>query len=248
MVPDKGKPVARPGRKAMDLDSETARLPKVSFLSFAPGSSAMFARSLFTTVAAALVVVAAGLSVADEPTIVRIEEDREVIVQSPDEDTNAPQISTFLFPTDSEDVYFSFDLNHGSTPSYRSGGMQVQSWVDGYMDSFNVGTKTQILSGDGETITWTQVAELNGDSIHFSIINGNSETWDEFGETGSLSVVVPFDTDDLNGYSHTESLGSSGVGFAGNRVQSMKLIRVRKYTSAGLASTTSVNQEVESGE
>ena len=205
-------------------------------------------RRLYALISLAVIVlVGDGLARADQP-ILRIEEDWEVVVDAPDADTNAPQISTFLFPTNNKNIHFSFDLNHASTPQYRAGGVQVQVWINDHMATFQAGDNIQVMSGDGETVRWTQAVELNGDSLQFSVTNGTSETWGEFGNNSSLRIVTPIDIEELNSYSHLVSLQNSGAGFAGNRVQSMKLLRVRRYSAAGLVSTTSVNQQVESTE
>jgi hypothetical protein len=68
----------------------------------------------------------------------------------------------------------------------------------------------------------------------FEVSDGSSQTWGAFGGEGYLRAAVATDLTDLGGYDPGVSVENSGVGFAGNRVASLVLKRVRLYTAVGL--------------
>ncbi len=117
-------------------------------------------------------------------TIVRIEEDWALHVVEPDMQLDSPQITTAMLPLGpNSKVLFFLDINHGSTPDYSAGGLQLRIEQDG-----TTSANSRILSGvklshASETIRWTQVAIQQGNQVKFGIVDGVSETWDYFGGT-----------------------------------------------------------------
>ncbi|MBI2480844.1 MAG: hypothetical protein HYV60_20120 [Planctomycetia bacterium] len=64
---------------------------------------------------------------ASEPvTVVRIEEDWELVVASPDSNSTAPQVSCTISPLSHVDsIHAAFELNHQSQPEFSAGGLQL---------------------------------------------------------------------------------------------------------------------------
>jgi len=181
------------------------------------------------------VVVWATIAAADDSaTIVRVEEDWELVVATPDTDSNGPQLACVISPVgDLNSVYATFELNHQSLPSYVPGGLQLQVWNGETPVSHRKFPTEAILSDPGETVRWTQSVEVVDGGVAFEITNGSSTTWGAFGGQGYLKSTVSTCLADLNGYKPTVSVDNSGVSYAGNRVESLTLRRVRVFASTG---------------
>jgi hypothetical protein len=183
----------------------------------------------------AVLVLSVVVSAARGADYVRIEEDWQLVVQNPDPDTFAPQVTTTLAPKGNLDsLYAVFDLNLRALPSYVAGGMQLQLW-NGTDPVESVKSNTgSLLENNGETVTWTQRMSVADGVLSFSIVNGNSQTWGNFGAGQSISVSGSIDLTNLNQYDPAVSVANSGIGFAANRVSSLTLVRVRAYSAEKL--------------
>ncbi len=181
-----------------------------------------------------LSILLATAAEAQMPSIVRVEEDWELVVAAPDHYTDAPQLTCTISPLgNTEAIHATFDLNHQSQPEFVPGGLQLQLWDGEVPIDYQGYPSPAVLRQDGETVTWTQRMELASGQLIFEIVNGNSVTWGSFGGQGYLKTMVPASLADLNGYQPSVSVNNSGVGYAGNRVQSLELKTVRLYTAAG---------------
>ncbi len=89
------------------------------------------------------------------------------------------------------------------------------------------------LNQNDETITWTQKMNVDQGNLTFSIVNGHSETWGDFGGGNELVLTVGTSLDNLNAYNPDISVHNSGIGYASNRVKSLALKRVRVMTASG---------------
>jgi hypothetical protein len=176
-----------------------------------------------------------GTAIADPPAqITRVEEDWELIVGTPDPNTDGPQLTCSIAPVAGDDaLYASFELNHRSLPSFTRGGMQLQVWSNEYNLANNPFPHDDMLDNFGEAVTWTMVMKLSGENVTFEVRNGNSTTWGSFGGQGYLRSTHATDAENLNAYSPDDSVVNSGVSFASNRVQLLTLKRVRYFTSTG---------------
>jgi hypothetical protein len=194
-----------------------------------------FLKAFGSLAAVAFVVAMASPAVVDGATITRVEEDWELVIATPSPTAEAPQVTCGISPTGNLDgLHATFSLNHHKMPEIVGGGLQLQTW-DGrtIVDSKKAPTQA-LLATPNETIRWTQVMSVNGGVATFEILNGTSTTWGEFGNDGTLKIVVPGRVvSDLSGYSPATSVANSGVSFAANRVTSLVLKRVRIYTSTG---------------
>ncbi len=176
-----------------------------------------------------LVGIAPGLA-AD---IVRVEETWELQVATPDSASDAPQITCLVSPVNGiGSIHAAFELNQRSLPAFSPGGMQLQLWNGESPVSHVEGAATRVLDQSDETITWTQVMEVSGGTLRFSVAGGQSATWGGFGGS-DLRIEVPTGLANLNEYSPAVSVANSAVGFAANRVRSLVLKQVRVVASTG---------------
>jgi hypothetical protein len=90
-----------------------------------------------------------------------------------------------------------------------------------------------LLRTPGEVVTWTVRMKLEDGQLTFEIVEGASETWGSFAESGALKVSVASALENLNQYQSAFSKTNSGVGFGGNRVTSLKLKKVSKLLESG---------------
>lgn len=174
--------------------------------------------------------------------VVRVEEDWTLQVNEPDQQLDSPQITTAMLPfgPNSTTIFF-LDINHGSDPDYSAGGLQVR--VDQNADCsesirINSGEK---LNHSSETIKWTQVMVRQSSQLRFGIVSGQSETWNSFGGPETF-VDVASSASNLNAYRPADSLSNSGAVYAGNRIASLKLLRVRLFNDLGQMVEIPINQ------
>ncbi len=196
-------------------------------------------------VSTALLVPATAQAQELEPTVICVEEVWELVVTSTDAGSSSPQISTVMAGCASlEECHFTFNINHASYPDWVPGGLQVLASTHDDAFLHSRGTNDATLHHDNETITWTQRLLIHNGTLFYEIDQGSSESWNHFGGQGFLRLQTDAIHDDLDEYSHEFDAESSGVGYAGNRVQSLVLKQVKKYSSDGLISDTAVNLRV----
>ncbi len=166
--------------------------------------------------------------------VVAIEEHWELTVGEPDESRSGPQVCMVMSPTsDLDSDYFVFTLNHRSHPDYAPGGLQVQLWNGASLLDSRESLTDSALHHNNEVVRWVQRTELHGSSLTFEIRQGESSTWEDFGNDGHLKFTIGAHIHNLNGYRPAVSLGESGVSFAGNRVRSLVLTKLRWWDSEG---------------
>jgi len=195
------------------------------------------ARCWSSRVLLTLLIVAACSSVAvaqTSPTVVRVEEDWELVIETPDPGSDGPQITCAISPLGNLDsLYATFELNHQSELTFEAGGLQLQIWDGEVLLSDKGYPNRNVLSQAGEVITWTQCLEVQNDTVTFEVINGISTTWGNFGGQGYLKAMLSTTLTDLGSYNSSVSVGDSGVSYGGNRVSSLVLKSVRFHLSTG---------------
>jgi hypothetical protein len=166
--------------------------------------------------------------------VVRVEEDWELVIDEPSPNSDAPQVTSVISPLGNiESLHATFVVNNHDLPIFTAGGLQLQVW-DGETSVESRHSPNQaVLTTPGETICWTQAMELSEDhkQLTFEVVGGTSTTWGAFGDVGTLKTIVPTSLANLDGYSPDVSVENSGVSYAANRVQSLKLKEVRKKLS-----------------
>lgn len=165
--------------------------------------------------------------------VVRIEEDWELTLSSPDADSVAPQVTTSLSPLGNVNgLHATFELNHQTAPDFAAGGLHLHMW-NGEQRLASVNhSNNGVAQTSGEVVRWTQALSINDGQLTVEIKSGTSTTWGHFGN-GSFRASVATTLTNLDGYSPEVTVSQSGVGFAGNRVQSFKLTKVRAKLSTG---------------
>jgi hypothetical protein len=172
--------------------------------------------------------------------IVRVEEDWELVVKSPDENSAGPQVACAISPyADVDYANATFELNHQSLPQFVAGGIQLQTWADENPIDSRKFPKCDVLQHDGEIVKWTQTMRINDGVVTFEIINGTSQTWGTFGGQGYLKSSMTTNLNNLSSYRPSVSVNNSGVSYGANLVTSLTLKKVRVQWSDGTWSESS---------
>lgn len=182
-----------------------------------------------------------GSAVAQDP-VWQVVEDWELVVASPDNGISGPQVTCTISPLGNlSGQYATFDLNHRASPSFAAGGMHLHLWEG----ETRLGTLSRqsgmVLSTANETLTWKTIMSVDAGVLIFDIDSGVSTTWGSFGSTILSSVVTTIPN--LDQYSPDVSVAHSGIGFASNRVTSLKLKRVT-YRRVSGATTVDETERV----
>ena len=165
--------------------------------------------------------------------VVRVEEQWELRIATPDPGSSAPQVTCVMSPVgDILGLHAVFEINQRTQPSFSPGGLQLQVWNGDTPWARVEAGATQPLSQGDETVAWTQVMEIAGGVLRFSVCGGESVTWGAFGGS-DLTIEVPTDLANLNQYDPLVSIHHSAVGYAANRVKSLSLKRVRIVSATG---------------
>jgi hypothetical protein len=193
---------------------------------------------LFSLTAAGLL---GGSAVAQDP-VWQVIEDWELVVASPDNGISGPQVTCTISPLGNlSGQYATFDLNHRASPSFAAGGMHLHLWEG----ETRLGTLSRqsgmVLSTANETLTWKTIMSVDAGVLIFDIDSGVSTTWGSFGSTILSSAVTTLTN--LDQYSPDVSVAHSGIGFASNRVTSLKLKRVT-YRRVSGATTVDETERV----
>jgi hypothetical protein len=166
----------------------------------------------------------------------RVEEDWELVIAQPAVFAEGPQMTTTMSPVADNSVTFvAFNLNYADTP-YRPGGLQVQVWAPKRIIAQSSQKIAQCNTAN-ETISWTQSMKVSAGRIYYSITNGSSTTWSNFGQGSNLDVNYSTTLTDLTQYSPAYSAANSGAGWMPDHLSSMRLVRVRYYHGETLLST-----------
>jgi hypothetical protein len=171
----------------------------------------------------------------DASTIVRVEEDWSLDVTWPAQGIVAPQLATVISPVGhTNSIYGAFALNHRPLPEFAGGGLQLQVWNNDVAEQYvNYFDDAMLNHREAqETVTWTQAMSLENGNLTFEVLNGQSQTWGQFGGD-SIKTTVAVGLADLNQYSPSVSVANSGISYAANRVRSLSIKKVRWITSDG---------------
>jgi hypothetical protein len=158
--------------------------------------------------------------------VVQVEEHWELRISEPEAERSAPQTTMVISPVSHiAGIHFLFTLNHVTDPSFEAGGLQVQLWDGDNVVQESISTEIGALAQNDEVIRWTQRLTLADGTLTFAIVDGESETWGEFGGS-DLTISVPTSLSKLNWYVPSISLTESQVSYAENRVTSLVLTKL----------------------
>ena len=195
--------------------------------------------------AGAVAFVMCASAPAADPTIVRIEEDWEVVIGTPSPDGHTPQIINAMSTTNRlADVHALFELNHKTQPSFVPGYLQLQCWSGDTLLGYGTSVKTGLLKTSGEVIRYTIRMEMSGGNVQFEVRDGSSTTWGTFGAQGYLRLRIPTTQLYFPLYSPDVSTANSRVSYASHRVQKFALKQVRYYTALGVLVQTDSTERV----
>ena len=170
--------------------------------------------------------------------VVKIEEYWEATIRDPDTASTAPQLTSSFAPVRQGNVlYATFNVNHHlyGNQEFGAGGLQLQLWHGDLLLATKTSDKKGLLATLGEVIKWRQIITLQDGVVKFSISNGTSQTFGNFG--GSLAISVQTNLPTLNDYRPSDSIDHSGVVYAANRVNSFRLTKVVKTKHSGASET-----------
>ncbi|WP_203329066.1 hypothetical protein [Candidatus Laterigemmans baculatus] len=190
-----------------------------------------------------LIACAIGVQSSRAADIYRIEEDWEMVINEPDSSIHSPQLTFFLPPNPADpDRYFQLQLNHAVDHEFSGGGFHVVA-ADGseHLDSFRSSTYQPLVS-HAQTVRWTSVMNVHGDSVYYHVKDGYAADWGSFGGYWTAVRMAAQGTLHFNAYDPSQSLEMIDIGFGGNRVESLVLRDVRLYRTDGTVSQVSVNR------
>jgi hypothetical protein len=174
--------------------------------------------------------------------VVRVEEDWSLLVNQPDQNFAAPQVSTQMARAPWAPRFCNFHINSTDIPAFASGGLQLQVWKGSSNLAYLNSSTSPVLATNNELITWTQYLTQNGSGgLTFGISAASSQT---FGDFSGMSLDIPGGSTVLDNYSPDYSLQNSGVTFGANRVSSFVITQVRMYYSDGSVATDSTPRVV----
>lgn len=171
-------------------------------------------------------------SVPVSEPVFAVEEDWELVLNDPNDNVIAPQFQTVMSPTADLDGYYAQTLwNYRETPEFTPGGVQLESYLsDKLLRTRSV--ESRILSTSAETITWTQTLQTDGTTLTFSVVNGRSTTWGDFGRDMTISYSAGIQS--LNDYDPAFSATNACVTYGSNRVETLTLKEVRYFGADGV--------------
>jgi len=177
--------------------------------------------------------------------IVHVEEDWQLVLGQPDPNTVGPQVATTMSPLgDITSTFFTFEINHRSAPYWTPGGLTIHQWSgDWRVQSFDRTDRT-VMDTANETLSWTQILDAQNGTLTFQVKNGSSTTWGPFGYSNLFKLSTAWGANNINGYTPDVSVSQSGVAFAGNRVQSLKITTIRVKLSDGTSYTDNTQRTV----
>ena len=189
---------------------------------------------------------AASLAQASDP-VRQVEEHWELVVSEPDTATAGPQITCTISPRGSlTGQYATFDLNHRASPTFSAGGIHLHSWNNENRVATISHHGGVLLAARDETITWKTIMTVQAGILTIDIDDGNSTTWGTFGHNMISSVATSLTN--LDSYSPDVSADNSGIGYASNRVTSLKLKKVKYHRFSGATSEDNTVRVIHSAE
>ena len=112
-------------------------------------------------------------SSGSDTRIIRVEEEWELSVGTPDVESNSPQVVCAMTPFSSlNGLYMTFEINHCSNPDYVAGGLNVLVWSGEQHLATKSSANLCEMDTAGETMCWTQAMELRDGQLTFEVIGG----------------------------------------------------------------------------
>ncbi len=189
------------------------------------------------------IVLAAAPCCGEQPSsIYKIEEDWEMVIHEPDPANNSPQVTFFTSPSvNLDDCYFQLQMNFAAEEGFSSGGFRVGAFVDEVPVDEERSRVRGVLAWDGDKVEWTSAMAVIEGQLYYALKNGHGLQWGTFGGPEFLVSMPNGTLTDLSKYSAQRSLENVDIGFGSNRIQSIRLKRVRLIYTDGHTKTIDVN-------
>ncbi|HEX6986740.1 MAG TPA: hypothetical protein VF170_15275, partial [Planctomycetaceae bacterium] len=163
----------------------------------------------------------------------RIEEDWELILNTPDLSFPAPQIVVSMKPGSVSTKQALFLINHHDTPRFNAGGGQIQIWDNDVLRTYKSFAGPTLIR-EGERVTWTQYMQRSDGKFYFGLSAVSGEAW---GTNTASDLGGPISWNDWKNvfdyYDSNLSRTGATITFGDERVYSLKLVQVRKYRYIG---------------
>lgn len=188
---------------------------------------------------AALAVAAAGVlalpaaAAAQIGPIVRVEQDWEVVIKSPDTNRATPQLALWMRPDPALDAGFLVTINYQDTPAFATGGVGIQGW---HQDAC-LGSRSHLLGRSpekDERIEITTFMEIANGKASFGVSKGKSKTFGDLSKAGLTVANVQAGTTSLARYSTQDSVDNCLFTASPERVGMVKITQVRAYDAKGV--------------
>ncbi len=195
----------------------------------------------------AFALLLTSVAVSQQPMLDRIEEDWELVVGDPDPEIDAPQVTTSMIPfAGTPDLHLQVNLNHALKPEFEAGGIQVRIVEDDELLGQVHRRGGEKLAQSSETVRWTSAVQKIPTGYSFGVSSGTSSSWGTYGGNDYFLVIAASSVSgSLEDYDYRRSLENSTVAYAGNRVQWLKLLRIRFYYSNGMTVEHEIQKVVE---
>ncbi|MBX3442918.1 MAG: hypothetical protein KF774_10970 [Planctomyces sp.] len=164
----------------------------------------------------------------------QVEEDWRIQIANPSPDSDSPQFTIVFGPADpATGTHAVFEVNHSTQPDFVEGGMQLQCWWGEELVGYKNQHHPAELHVSNETITFTTVTRVQGAKITMEVLNGNSQSFGEFGGESYLRLAVTTQQANLNGFDADYSVNHSRCGWGANRVPKFSRTAIRYLDGDG---------------
>jgi hypothetical protein len=172
--------------------------------------------------------------------IVKIEQDWELVVSTPDPDRCSPQVFAQVYPESGGSFCCQLLINYNDQPTFSAGGVQIQIWQNQVvLDGRDNAPNQAVLQVPDETVKFTLVMEISDGKLNFSAKNVSSTSW---GDVNNLNTSVDYEPTAFANYQTSDTLANSGILLGSNRVTSLTLKQVRRIDASGAQITEDAQQ------
>lgn len=169
----------------------------------------------------------------NERKLIRVEEDWMVLIEETDRNATSPQINNVIsFSSSQTSLYGMVELNHGTSPSFRSGGIQVQARNDEDVIAQSSWREGYTLNEDFDRLEYTVTLFHHCERTYVGIKNVRSKTFGDSGGNEIRAQIASWEKP-LTDYRPDHSASASSVNVGAQRVATMCMPRVRYYYSNG---------------
>lgn len=190
---------------------------------------------LYGLLAAAVLLLQQSVSLceAQERRLIRVEEDWMALISETDAGTSSPQILNVISPRQSlSGNYGMVEINHSTWPTFRDGGIQLQSRRGDSLLAVSEQEFGETLRHDFDRLQYTVSLRSHFDRLVMQVSNVRSKTWGSQ-TLPDLWLALGSESQSLENYSPDFSASSSSVIVGAHRVATLCITEVRYIYSNG---------------